>query len=232
MEQELRHSGLEKLKDDLWLIEGSLPHHIPLPRNMIIFRTPEHKLWIHSPVAVDDKTQKEIEALGKVTWIVVPNEMHRMDAGIWKKNYPEAKVLCPKAALKKVRQKVEVDELCEDEFSQGKILAHPMPGVKRTELAYELDLEDGRALVVNDLLVNIENLPGLIGKLFKLTGRLGRLRVPTPQRFLFLYQRNLFQKWLQKMASRKISIVTVSHGRPVMSDVSLWLSSAAQDLLH
>ena len=232
MEQVLPHSKLKKLSDDLWMVEGTLPHNNPLPRNMVIFRTPERNLWIHSPVAVDNQTQKEIEALGYPKWIVVPNEMHRLDAGKWKTAFWYAQVVCPKAAKAKVEDKIKVDAVCEDLFKKSPITALPMAGVSRNELAYELELKSGKALIVNDLLVNIENLPGFMGKAIKFFGRIGRFRVPKPQRLLFLYHRKMFKSWLQKMANKDFTIVTVSHGDPVTSDVSLWLRSAAEDLLH
>lgn len=230
MENVLPHSSLEQLAPNLWILEGTLPHGIPLPRNMVIFRTQEGKLWVHSPVAVDDKTKKEIDALGEVAWIVVPNDMHRLDAPTWKESYQQARVICPKAARKKVAKKVSVDGISEEEFIKGEIKAYPMVGATRDELSYEVELEEGRALVVNDLLVNVEKLPGILGKVFKLMGRIGRFRVPTPQTFLFLHQKKLFKAWLEKMAKRNYSIVTVSHGKPITKDVSGWFMRAATGL--
>lgn len=224
------HSPLKPLADNLWLVEGTLPHGVPLPRNMIIFRTKSGKLWVHSPVAVDDKTKKEIDELGMVKWIVVPNGMHRLDAPVWKESYPHALVVCPKAALDKVLEKVNVNVVCEEEFSGGEITAIPMAGAKRTELAYELKLRSGKALVINDLIVNVPKLPGVLGKLMKISGRLGNFRVPTPQRFLFLFHRRLYKRWLRLMAEKGFTVVTVSHGQAIKKDVSSWLLRAAESL--
>jgi len=230
MENIYPHSSLQLLAENLWQIEGSLPHGVPLPRNMIIFRTKSGKLWIHSPVAVDESTKKEIDELGEVHWIVVPNDMHRMDAPTWKKAYPKALVLCPRAAMEKVLEKVTVNVACEEEFNSGEILAHTMAGAKRTELAYELRLKSGKALVINDLIVNVPALPGVLGKILKFTGRIGSFRVPTPQRFLFLFQRRLYKRWLRLMAHKGFTVVTVSHGKPVKKNVSSWLMHAANSL--
>lgn len=227
MDQVLPHSSLEQLSDDLWILEGTLPHNNPLPRNMVIFREPNGRLWIHSPIAVDLKTQKEIEALGKPEWIVVPNDMHRMDAGTWKDTYPKAKVVCPKASREKVEEEVRVDGICEEEFLTGPVTAHAMAGVSRTELSYELRLKKGKALVINDLLVNVEQLPGLFGKVLNFMGRVGKFRIPTPQKIIFMYQRKLFKAWLERMAEKDFTVVTVSHGQAVRENVPQWLRSAA-----
>lgn len=230
MDQVLPHSPLQKLSNDLWIIEGTLPHKNPLPRNMLIFRTQDEELWIHSPIAVNDKTIEEIKALGIPKWIVVPNDMHRLDANTWKETFPEARVVCPRAARSKVEKKVKVDDACEDVFKEVPVLAHSMTGAKRLELAYELKLKEGKALVVNDLIVNVDHLPGFFGKIFKLMGRIGRFRVPKPQQFIYLYQKKLFKEWLQKMSEREFSIITLSHGKPIMNNISQWLNSAAENL--
>lgn len=230
MENLLPHSGLKSLAENLWILEGSLPHDVPLPRSMVIFRNQNKDLWVHSPVAVDELTKKRIDQLGNVKWIVVPNEMHRLDAPEWKKSYPRAKVVCPRADRAKVSEKVPVGGVAEEEFSEGPIRALPMPGAKRNELAYELDLGGKSALVVNDLLVNVPGLPGILGKLLKLTGRIGRFRVPFPQKILFLTDRRLFRNWLETMAKKNFTILTVSHGSPVTKDVSLRLQEAAEKI--
>lgn len=197
---------------------------------MVIYRTREGKLWVHSPVAVDETTKSEIDALGTVAWIVVPNDMHRMDAPIWKENYPNARIICPESAVKKVSKKVPVDGTAEEEFAHGEIISRQMAGATRAELSYELELEKGKGLVINDLLVNVEKLPGFFGRLLKFLGRIGRFRVPAPQTFLFLHQKELFRLWLETMAKRNFSLVTVSHGKPITQDVSGWFLQAATKL--
>ena len=228
MKNILPHSPLKKLADDLWIVEGTLPYGNPLPRNMIIFRTAERKLWIHSPVALNENTLTEVKNLGEISWIVVPNGMHRMDAETWKDEFPEAKVVCPRAAREKVEDKVQVDTSCEEEFIDGCILAMAVAGSTRNELAYELKLKDGRkALIMNDLIVNIGSLPGFLGKIFKVTGRIGKFRVPKPQEFLFLFNKVLFKNWLKRMSAKGYSIVAISHGKPATRNVTQYLITAA-----
>lgn len=226
----LPHGKLEQLADDLWILEGSLPHKIPLPRTMTIFRYPDGRLWIHSPVAARPETEEEIEALGTPTWVIVPNGMHRMDVGHYKLRWPNVRVICPSEAREAVEKKVPVDNVSEKEFRGDPVRALPMAGVKREELAYEIELASGKALVVTDLIVNVDRLPGLVGKFFELTGRIGRFRVPEPQKYIFLYGRKIFKSWLSLMAKKNFSIITLAHGRPVTGDASQWLRKAAESL--
>lgn len=219
----LPHGNFEPLSKNLWILQGTLPNGIPLPRSMTIFRYDDGRLWIHSPVAISPEKETELEAMGTPTWVVVPNSMHRMDVGHYKIRWPGIKVVCPKEARPAVEKAAPVDAVAEDEFKDGPVKALAMSGVKRTELAYEVKLESGKALVVNDLLVNTGKLPGIIGWIFEKTGRIGRFRVPGPQKIMFVYSRELFRRWLISMSKKDFSIITVSHGRPITEGASLWL---------
>lgn len=220
---------LEQLKSDLWILKGSLPHG-PMPRTMTVFRYPDGRLWIHSPIAVPSEIENELDSLGDVFWIVVPNSMHRLDVGHYKLRWPLARVVCPKEARAAVEKVAPVDATSEEEFEDDFVKAVAMSGVKRSELAYELTLEDGTALVVNDLLVNTGELPGFFGWLLKVTGRTGIFRVPAPQRLLFLYSRQLYKDWLLAMAKRNFSVITLSHGQSVVGETAAWLTRAANSL--
>ncbi len=87
-------------------------------RRMAIARRADGKLVIHNPIALDDAEMKEVEALGKPGFLVVPNAFHRQDAIIYKQRYPELSVLCPETARKRVSDIVEVagnmDEMPKD----------------------------------------------------------------------------------------------------------------------
>ena len=55
-----------------------------------------------------------IEAWGTPAFLIVPNAYHRLDAPAFKTRYPNAKVLCPRAATKKVGEVVTVDGTYDD----------------------------------------------------------------------------------------------------------------------
>ena len=47
-------------------------------------------LWLHSPVALDRSLRDEIDALGRVPFVVCPNKGHHMFAGDYFDAYPDA----------------------------------------------------------------------------------------------------------------------------------------------
>lgn len=225
----LPHGPFKQLDQNLWVVEGELPHHMPLPRSMTVFRLCDGSLFIHSAIALDDAGQKKLESLGTPKYLVVPSTMHRLDAPAYKETYPDIKVLAPRAAIEKVNEKVQVDEACETAFENTEITVHVMPGAKPIELAYELPLaQGGKALVFNDLLVNVTEAPGILGGLMKLIGRIGSFRSPPSNKLLLIDDRKKFQAWLKAQSLRpEIKIITVAHGEPVTQKAPQRLGEAA-----
>lgn len=167
----LPHGPLVQHYNNLWSLTGSLPKHGPiLPRNMVIYRMPgTNQLVVHSPVCVSEDVATEIESLGEISYIIVPNRGHRLDCIPWAERYPNAKVLTPSFARNYVKNRVPECIDCESEMSEFSTSpsASKMPGVRymrigheQFELAYFLSLEgtskpNSLAVVVCDTFFNL-----------------------------------------------------------------------------
>jgi hypothetical protein len=214
----LPHGPLETLVPGLWIVTGSLPN-MALPRNMVLFRLADGRLVVHSPVCVDDATLARIRALGEIALLLVPNEGHRLDVTAWKRRFPDAPVIAPRNARKKVEQVVPVEAHCEEVLPPVGVSCHAPPGFKDAyELIYDVPVEGGRALVVNDVLANGQKLPGfqglLLGALGVPGGGVGRPRIVS---FFFGKDRGAFKPFLEGLAARSdVVALTVSHGPPVV----------------
>ena len=57
---------------------------------MTVVRTEDGGLFIHSPVALDASTRREVEALGEVRAVVAPSLFHHLYVGQWMAAYPKA----------------------------------------------------------------------------------------------------------------------------------------------
>lgn len=222
----LPHGDFEQLSENLWTLEGALPHG-PLPRTMTVYRMKDGGLWIHSAIAVEPEYLRKLESFGKPSYLVVPNTMHRLDAGFYKEAYPDLKVVCPAGAREKVEK--EVDDTCENAFAKTDVRADVLPGVKSIELAYELPLPDGkRAMVFNDVIANVPSLKGLGGLLLKAMGRIGFFRTPPITKLILLESREDFKSWLLQQSQRRdISVITVSHGQSVRNQIPQLFRRAA-----
>ena len=225
----LPHGDFRQLDKNLWTLEGTLPHHMPLPRTMTVFRMQDGGLWIHSAIALRDDIRAKLESFGPPKVLVVPSTMHRLDAPVYKALYPGIKVVCPAAARSKVEDVVPVDDTCENAFRNSEVIAHTMPGAKPIELAYELPLSTGaKALVFNDLLVNVKSAKGVFGGLLKLIGRIGTFRSPPSNKLLLLDDRKKFHFWLEKQSKRSdVKVVTFGHGSAVTQGIPEHFAEAA-----
>lgn len=225
------HGALEALAPNLHWVWALVPG-APVARNMVIHRLPDGSLWVHSCICLDAVQMAAVDALGPVRFIVVPNEGHRLDIRRWKKRYPEARVLAPRNARKKVEEVITVEQDCEDALPAIGVRFHVPDGMKEGyELVYEVDLEGGgRALVVNDVLSKRHphgptGIGGAIGKIVGPPGgELGQARIV---RFMFGKDRAAFRRFVEKLASvPDLRVLTTSHGPPIQGDVAAALRGA------
>lgn len=74
---------LEQLHDDLWVLERPQRFFgLEVGTRMTVVRI-GGDLLLHSPVAADDALRRELEALGRIRWVVGPNRFHHLYLGAW-----------------------------------------------------------------------------------------------------------------------------------------------------
>jgi len=222
----LPHEPLEKHAENLWSASGKMPGGNQ--RRMTVARRTDGDLVIHNPIALDEAEMKELEAFGKPAFLIVPNGFHRQDSIIYKQRYPQASVLCPESARKKVSQLVDVagtlDELPKDANVE---LSH-LRGMKKREGVLQVRSRDGNALVFNDALLNLEPTSGPVGFFMAPTGTLG---VPRFTRWFLAQSSAELKAHLQELAGMSdLKHVVPGHGKVVDSDAAAALQTAAARL--
>jgi hypothetical protein len=225
------HSPLEALAPDLWIVRGEFPDS-QLPRNMVVYCYGGDSLLLHSVVALDERTMRHLEALGKPSIMVIPNWDHWAHIVAFKKRYPEITVVCPAASRSRVERRLAVDQTCEAYFPRHGIEFHVPPGMDAVEGVLELPLGDGGvALAMNDLITNVPHQPGLWGLVLRLTGSTGRPRVIPIVRRRLKIDRTVMRGYLEALARRRdVAIITTSHGQSLTSDIPAIVEQVARDL--
>jgi hypothetical protein len=160
----LPHGPIEKLAENLWWVEGSLPG-ISLKRVMVIARLGDGRLVIHNAIALEEGVMKEIEAWGTPGFLVVPNGGHRLDAPAFKKRYPSVRVLAPKGSRAKVAAVIPPDGTYEDFPPDDAVRFETLHGVAQAEGAMFVRSADGTTLVLNDIMFNMDRKKDLLGYL-------------------------------------------------------------------
>jgi hypothetical protein len=206
----LPHRPIEKLEPNLWRVEGDLPGGNGT-RVMTIVKLGSGGLVIHNAVALEEDAMKELDAFGKPEYLLVPNGFHRLDAKVFKQRYPDAKVLCPAGAKKKVAQVVPVDGSYDDGPKDDGLRIFHLDGAKQHEGVLEVKSPGGTTLVFNDAVNNIPKLGGVIGFMLSPTGRPS---VPRIFRWFFVKDKKTFLGGMEQLAAtRDLKRVIMSHGK-------------------
>jgi hypothetical protein len=103
---------LADLAPNLKYVTGFMPRKTE--RKMLVARRGDGGLVVFNAIALTESEMQQLEAFGKLAWLVVPNRFHRQDALIWKQRYPGLRVVAPKAAVDAVRKAVAVDLTCDE----------------------------------------------------------------------------------------------------------------------
>jgi hypothetical protein len=173
----LPNGPLEKLEDNLWEVEGTVPG-MPLNRRMTLVRLQEGSIVVHNAICLKEEEQLEIERWGKVAYIIVPSGFHRMDAPRYAARYPEAKVLCPDPARKGASKVVRVDGNLSEIPGDPGLSVETLDGESIQEAVLIARSAGGRtSLVFNDSLMNLPRYPGFKGWVYRAMGSTGAPKV-------------------------------------------------------
>lgn len=196
----LPHRPLEQLSPRLWRVEGDLPSG-PLRRVMAVARLSDGGLVLHNAIALEEPAMKELEALGRVAWIVVPNGFHRIDAPRFAKRYPEAKVICPPGGKGRIGPVVRVDADYRDFPGDPHVSFEVLEGTKGAEGVMIVRDEDGTSLVFNDAIFNMPHPSGFSGFLMKhVMQSSGGPRVSRLGKLFLVKDKGAFRAHLERLA--------------------------------
>jgi hypothetical protein len=211
---------LTQLDENILSVTGDI--HMPIgdfPRRMTIVKLAGGRLVIYSAIALDEIEMQSIERFGLPAFLVVPGDLHRMDAKIWKDRYPDLYVVAPRGAREKVEKVVHVDATQVD-FDDPNIRFVEVPGTGGHEAALIVQTASGTNLIVNDIIANMPDRKGLGGWLLRLVGFTGPgPRVPTIVQKKIVRDKSAMRSQLESWASMSaLRRVIVSHGTPIERD--------------
>lgn len=223
----LPHKELQKLEDNLWMVHGTLPKP-GMQRSMTLARRRDGRLVIHNAIALEEPLMKEIEAWGTPAFIVVPNAHHRQDCLIWKKRYPQAKVVCPHGIEKAVAKCVPVDLYSHDVPADPDVELVELDGMARREGLLSVRSADRRTLVSADVLCNVHGAKGFT-RFF--LGPTDCLSVPRFARLVLAKDTRALKRHLEKLAAEPgLERILVCHGKDVLTGAAGALRDAAARL--
>jgi hypothetical protein len=224
----LPHGELTPINERIITVIGELKMPLMrLPRRMTAVRLASGDLVIFSAIALDAAGMASLEAFGQPAFLVVPSQMHRLDAPSYVQRYPNIVVVAPAGGAEKIGKVVRIDTST-PEFRD--------PSVRYVEVAadsvLEVDAGDGLTLIVNDLIGDIHGESGVGGWLLRAMGFAGDdPHVPAPVKLLLGKHKSevaaQFRRWAGRDDLRRI---IVSHGDPIEDDPRRVLRTLAASL--
>jgi hypothetical protein len=228
----LPHGPLTELDENILTVTGNI--HMPVgdfPRRMTVVRLADRRLVIYSAIALDEPEMQTIERFGRPTYLVVPGDLHRLDAKIWKERYPELIVVTPGGAREKVEKVVHVD-MTHVDFGDPKVTYVELPGTAGREAVLVIDTPRGITVIVNDIIANMPERKGFGGWFLHLVGFTGTApHVPRIVKTKIVDDksalRSQFESWARLSSLKR---VIVSHGAPIEANPQLALQRMASSL--
>ena len=228
-------SELVQHAESLWSV--SAPHRyfgLYLGTRMTVVRLPGNNLWLHSVVAIDDILADEIQALGAVRHIVMPDLYHHVYVSDAIRRWPVARVYAP-ARMRRKRPELRIDsDLSEtpDQSWCGELVPVHIDGSMLDETVFIHG--PSRTLVCADLIENFDSSPHLATRLYlKAAGIQDRVAF---SRFLrpVYRDRPAARRSLERLLRLDFDRVVLAHGRVLehggpsaVRDAYRWLGPAS-----
>jgi hypothetical protein len=106
---------LRELATDIWVEERPQRFYgLEVGTRMTVIRLTAGDLLLHSPVALDAALRRELDARGRVRFVVAPNRVHHLYAGAVVAAYPDARLWVAPGLPRKRPDLVFVDVLGDD----------------------------------------------------------------------------------------------------------------------
>ena len=225
------HGPIEKLSERVWRVEGGLPK-VPMRRVMTLAKRADGSVVVHNGIALGEADMAAIEAWGPIQTIVVPNSYHRLDAAIFARRYPSARVLCPPGAKAAVEKAVKLDGFYADLPSDGAVELVDLEGTKQREGVMIVRDDSGATVVFNDAVFNMPHVSGVAGfVLQRITGSTGGPRVSNLVRWFVVADKPAFRAHLERLADLPdLRRIIVSHHLVIESDPGATLRAVAAAL--
>ena len=200
---------------DLWSAECVIPWQgglVPIPVRMTVIRIGGRELILHSPIPLTAALRQELDGLGRVAFVAVP-EAHGRFAEQAARTYPNARLLAapkPPARRKSLSFGGSIDDQSPAAWA-GHVETLLIRGFRLNEVA--LFHRPTGTLVIPDLCFNVQRSDSLAARLFfKANGMWQRFGPSRLIRALTVSDRLAFERSLERMFEWDFERVIPGHG--------------------
>lgn len=224
------HGPLQKLEDNLWVVDSPSPALPGAFRRMCVVRREDGDLVFFHAVPVTDEVLSELRAWGRPASLLLGHHEHAVDAHAFREKLG-LKAYAPAACAEKVRERVELAGTLQDFRGDATVRAFDTPGTKRGDTTLEVKSGGGArvSLLFSDAIQNSD--PAVTPLVFRLLGFAGGPKVTPLFRLAFMSDRAALREALQRWADTpNLARLVPCHGRIVERDAAEALRAAARAL--
>ena len=223
-----KHGPIEKLEENLWIVDGDVPG-MPFRRRMSIVKRSDGTLLFFNAIPLEQPQLDEVLAWGTPAMLVVPHEQHMIDARAFAEKLG-IRVYAPKACEAKARERADVSGTLEDVPVDPAVRIEPVAGVKNGEPALVVTSFGGRLnLLVADVLMN--NRKEAMAFLPRMMGFAGPAKIVPVFRMMFLKDKKALQTQLLGWADLPgLRCIVPCHGDVLSTSSAQALREAASTL--
>ena len=205
---------MKQLHSDLWITDSPLRFlGLEVGARMTVVRLSDSRLLLHSPIAATEERVREVEALGRVAYIVAPNKLHHLFIGEWQRAYPDS-LLYVAPGLDTKRADLAIEGVLGDEPESGwrddldQVLLGGFPFANEVVFFHR----PSATLIATDMAFNVgAGSPPLTRLFIRVAGTYGRLS-PTLLERLLVRDRTAFRQSLERILEWPFERVVVAHG--------------------
>lgn len=206
---------LTKLAQDLWTAPRPLKFlGLEVGTRMTVVRLDDGGLFIHSPVALDEATKRDLDVLGPVRFVVAPNRFHHLFAGDYFTAYPQARIFVA-PGLPEKRTDLRFHEVLTGETPSGwageidQVLVAGMPLINEVVFFHRAS----RTLIVTDLAMNVrEQSPLWLKAVTRVAGIYAKLAPPPELRMFTFRDKRASRQSINKILLWDFDRVVMCHG--------------------
>ncbi|MEK6747884.1 MAG: DUF4336 domain-containing protein [Pseudomonadota bacterium] len=223
---------MRQVDQSLWVSEQSFSLlGVDIGNRMTVIDVCDGKLFVHSPVPLDEGVRNAVRQLGVVSWIVTPNRCHGLYVGDWLAAFPGARYFAAPGACIKVQAYAEPLAECHA-FQWAKTIdVVSIGGIpKLNEFAFFH--HPSRTLLLTDLVFNMPKHGGWWPQmLLRANGTLGAFG---PSRMLRAMVEDYaqFRASLEKIMDWDFERIVMSHGVMVMKNGKALMARAFNEYLN
>lgn len=193
---------------------------LPFTTRMTVVRLTDGHLFLHSPIAFDERLAMSIQALGTIRHLVSPNQFHYAHIGEWAKAFPEAIAWASPGVRRRARARHvdvaftrDLNEQPAEEWRE-EIDQTLVPGGIFKELVFFH--KPSRTLILADAVINLEL--DKITQPWRAITKLSGMHHPRGEIFFGMrlplrLQRKRAKAAIRKMRSWQPERIVLSHGR-------------------